>query len=558
MNFSEVIENELKTGYKRTLSHICRNPYSNCAGSCDQGYWRWRNRDFSNASLQYAGVPLLKLVLLDPPWLTVEAKDHCLETALMAARYLAEIQHRNGSFDQCYPYENHPGVVYDAIPLWVLLLERFDSDLDSETRTRIRSSLEKAMSYALRNDERYADIANHFAHFAYTLFNYSDLMDSASAKNKAFYYLERLEGVWSSEGWFAEYGGPDIGYQTRCLAYLARIDDLGYLDDSWIEKIEKALAFVERFAFPDDSFAGAFGSRNTRMCYLFGLIYWASKSERAKRLSAFQAKRLQKGIGFKASEVDFDNGILYLDDLVDSVYELERQNVEFDGEGACLSEEEQVLETLPEAGFLFNRSDVMYIVVHLKKGGIWKALDFQYPATGGFDWGMVLREGEHVYTNAVRQDPVSLKIENCRIEAVYQFFECEYETLTPVKMILLRCLNMTLWRFQWLGDMGKALVAKRLFAKRKSIGVYCDREYIFEPGGFVCRTCIRWSGGGMKRFVPVGEFASHTMASAGYFEESNLLGKPFGVCIEGESPLQFESRFYVGGNGEDTAISCSS
>ena len=43
-------------------------------------------------------------------------------TAVNPVDFCASIQHRDGSFDQCYPVERTPGVVYDMLPALTYVL----------------------------------------------------------------------------------------------------------------------------------------------------------------------------------------------------------------------------------------------------------------------------------------------------------------------------------------------------------------------------------------------------------------------------------------------------
>ena len=74
--------------------------------------------------------------------------------------------------------------------------------------------------------------------------------------------LDRLLSWQNEEGWFQEYEGCDLGYQTLTISFLAWIYDINPN-----EKIKKSLSrafdFISNFIHPDGSFGGEYGSRNT-------------------------------------------------------------------------------------------------------------------------------------------------------------------------------------------------------------------------------------------------------------------------------------------------------
>ena len=111
-----------------------------------------------------------------------------------------------------------------------------------------------------------------------------------------------FEAVWmqtlrhqSSEGWFPEYGGADVGYSLLAL------DLLGSL---YTRRCPDALAaaqplcrFLASFGYPGSDFAGGLGSRGTAHAFAYGAEVFAPHLQEAVGLATnlragLKAKRL--------------------------------------------------------------------------------------------------------------------------------------------------------------------------------------------------------------------------------------------------------------------------
>lgn len=98
---------------------------------------------------------------------------------------------------------------------------------------------------------------------------------------------DRFFAAQHEEGWFPEYGGPDIGYLTVTIDML-----WDYFDASGDERaagaIDRAIEYLVWFVAPDGSLAGVCNSRNTDYAVPYGL----SRSSRRNPLAAEIVRRL--------------------------------------------------------------------------------------------------------------------------------------------------------------------------------------------------------------------------------------------------------------------------
>ena len=64
-------------------------------------------------------------------------------------------------------------------------------------------------------------LSNHQAVAASALYNAGVIYGNSDFIERSNYFLNKILEKQSHEGWFEEYGGPDIGYQTHGCFYLA-------------------------------------------------------------------------------------------------------------------------------------------------------------------------------------------------------------------------------------------------------------------------------------------------------------------------------------------------
>ena len=252
-----VYEAEFEIIVQQALGRLNRDIGSPSCGSFDRAYWGWKQRDFSDATLQAAISLLLE-------WIRREGKSENVTQWLECyVNFVEHIQYSDGSFDQCYPYERTPGVFYDILPGLVAL---YDSGLlPSESKTKLEHVISKGIEFIFSTEEVHAEIANHLAAFASALLLHYECFSIKTSREKAITYLERIYHNYDEEeGWFNEYFGPDPGYQTRTLAFLTRSAEILEDEQLWII-CGKAARFIEVMMMPDDSTP-----------YAGGAFYWSA------------------------------------------------------------------------------------------------------------------------------------------------------------------------------------------------------------------------------------------------------------------------------------------
>jgi hypothetical protein len=239
-----------------------RDEFSESYGCYDRYYWHYRQVDFVNARFQEASQFLALLYLYNHPQNRFFHKQRIYEWAASAVKFWTRIQRSDGSFDEYWPFERS------------FCVTSFTLYATAETCRLIecptpKDSLYKAAKWLLVRDNPI--VMNQMAASAVALRITGELLEDdeiidASAK-RINYVIENQ----NSQGFFEEYGGYDIGYQTITLSCLGQ-----YILHTKDEEAKKAA--LKGFRFLDDKISenGAYDykntSRKTQYFYPFGFL----------------------------------------------------------------------------------------------------------------------------------------------------------------------------------------------------------------------------------------------------------------------------------------------
>ena len=231
MDLQNVYAKKALAQIPRLLSMENRNAFSKTYGCFDRTYWLDKAIDFPSSILQFS-VHSLALVyshpLADNPYYK---KKKIREWAIAGIEYWMKIQHKDGSFDEFYPNEHGWAgptgfLLYVMLDSYKLLEKEFPIELKKEFFKICR----KAALYLAKYDE-HGILANHHAMAILPIYYASKVLKDESLLynfNDKFNYFLNLQ---DEEGWFLEYDGPDIGYLSATVSFLAKLHKIS--DDSW-------------------------------------------------------------------------------------------------------------------------------------------------------------------------------------------------------------------------------------------------------------------------------------------------------------------------------------
>lgn len=503
-----------------------RDPASPSFGSFDRQYWGWKKKDFSDATLQYA-------VKLAVEYSHIAGMTSTIPKLLEGyVDYCKRIQLKDGSFDQCYPNERTPGVIYDLLSTFIYV--RQSPYLQSQNaQNSLDGVMERAISFALKTDEKHGNIANHLAQYAYELFYYAAYTGDEKAHAGGEAYFERLLALLDdTEGWFQEYQGPDAGYQTRSLRYITKCAVLLDKPEIW-NIVRKAADFIDNLLMPDCSIHPMLGTRSTALLYPFAFETLALHDSAYQKL----AYRVRKGWSNAQvplpSWLDFDNAIKLAEDAKDAADAYASNTTDtctsFDD---CKTGNATEQVDLPNAGIKIIRNKRLVVYIGYRLGGVVVA----YKKCENKEWKLLYEDSGYLLHSiglgivwVTRMPDSGSLMENSdgRLLIKTHFYQSLHDEVTPFRIILLRLLNMTVLRSQWLGDLFRKLVVRRIICGNMKVPITLLREITFTPDKIRISDRISDERKANRSFKKDKLFrcrritGSH-MASARYFQSQEL------------------------------------
>ena len=171
----------------------------------------------------------------------------------------------------------------------------------------------------------------------------------------------------TEEGWFLEYGGPDLGYLAVTMDCLWDLFDATG-DEDYIRSAAKAMRFIQPFTALPSAGAGMHNARNTDYIVPFGIARFLAKGGEDARIASSILHRVWGGI---ASPAHFAHAIddrywcHYIGHSLIRALPLMKN----------LADVESVPENrfFPQSGHLLTRAGDMTLAISTRKGGILQA-----------------------------------------------------------------------------------------------------------------------------------------------------------------------------------------
>ncbi|TSC64313.1 MAG: hypothetical protein G01um1014106_184 [Parcubacteria group bacterium Gr01-1014_106] len=280
----------------RLLSLLDRNSFSPTYGCFHRDYWLYKTSDFPDAVRQF-GVHALALVYANNfPNNPYRGNHRMREWTIAALDFWAKIQHADGSFDEFYPFERG-WVGPTAFTTYTSseALRLLGDEVPPEVSARVKNAIRRAAQFIAAGETEEDHLANHHAMAFLSVSTAADILDDAELRRAAQKLLAGfLRYHVSEEGWCLEYDGADPGYLSATVSFLGKVyarhpsQDLRAI-------LEKAAEFCSYFVYPDGSYAGVLGSRNTLHFYPHGFELLAPEIPLAGSIADRMASALAEG-----------------------------------------------------------------------------------------------------------------------------------------------------------------------------------------------------------------------------------------------------------------------
>jgi hypothetical protein len=457
----------------RLLGLLNRNVSSSSYGSFDREYWHYNTVDFSCARKQEAVLTLTLLYVIKHEKNMYYQSPEILDYIRASLTFWTSIQNRNGSFNEWYPNENSfvaTSFSTYAVSESLLLIK---DELQGNERQSVIETLMKAGDWLIsRNETR---VMNQQTGATIALLNLYLLTDKTKYRDSSRDKISLLKDRQSNEGWFLEYGGPDIGYLSLAIDYLCKYYSKTK-DDTVKKIIDRALGFIKYFIQPNLVAGGEYTSRNTEYLIPHGFEMYSGINEDALFIAAVVRKSLLTPDAFPNL---FDDryltyvGYTWLQAYVDANPEL------YETVDNVISDhfDPPFRNHFQESGLLIINDKNKHFVVNLKKGGSFRIFD-KKSGCAYSDSGMLVNSQNKWFTSGWLSD-FQGSVRDDSITVSGNMWKVPDKTLTPFSNILLRLFQMTFGRSGFISLWIKERLRDLLITKTKPSPMKYNRSMHF-------------------------------------------------------------------------------
>ncbi len=442
----------------RLLGLLDRNPLSSTYGCFDRNYWHYKIVDFSNGRQQEAALTLALLYTTEHPQNVYYNQEKIKKWSLAAMQFLTAIQNSDGSFNEYYPHEH--AFVTTAFAAFaasegLLLL--------GERPPLIVDMLAKAGNFLMKKKE--LEVVNQNLGAAAALQNIYELTGDESFSRNAFSKVQASFEKQSKEGWFHEYGGPDIGYLSVAISYLGHYY-AKTRDESVLSHLKKAVQFLSHFFHPDGTAGGEYGSRNTIYIVPDGIEICAQHDGYASFL-ADAVRTSLASTGFNPSHLD-DR---YLCNMLYTYIQAYK---------ACNPHPSKKVPNprfFSESGLLVEDLTNYHFIANLKKGGIYTL--FLNGDLIASDSGFLGNLTDGTLVTSQWLGTSFLKTASGYV-VTGSFVHVPEQTMTPFKTMALRA-SLSIGG-HYASDLAKTYLRRQLITQKKCIPVSFERIITLKDG----------------------------------------------------------------------------
>jgi len=264
----------------RILTQVCRDPNSKFYGCADRNWWHYKIRDFPSVILQQVGATL---------WAArdheIFSEQHSVVHDLVVATCLFWNKRavKFHSFEEYYPWEEgYPPLAFSTLSV-VRLVGEGVVDVGE-----VKGGLKVAVQQL---SNRFEAKAGNQQVAGFAALSWIRKISPEMVSDKLWEsMLTRTLELQDSEGWYQEYGGPDLGYLSVTIDCLWDAYDASN-DKRLLDSAVKAFEFIEKMvAISSGKSIGMHNSRNTDYIVPYGISRFEVASEmpninlRAKQL----------------------------------------------------------------------------------------------------------------------------------------------------------------------------------------------------------------------------------------------------------------------------------
>jgi hypothetical protein len=496
----------------RLTSLVDRNPFSATRGSLSRTHWGWKFEDFPFPRMQEGVYALARLHALpgnDNPFFDRSDVRAWIEWAF---EYWASRQHRNGAFDEAYPYEQCLAATAFTSFYVAHAFRLHQQHLPASLQERVKASLVAAGDWLIDNDETHGVLSNHLAVAVAALELIARIGGDARHSRRARHFLDRIFAHQSEEGWMREYDGADIGYGTHGLFYLASYWEVTGCRDT-LAALRRFARFLAHFVHPDGTIGGEYSSRNTEFYYPAGFEILSHECPASAGIAAYMRSSIAERRACGVWAMDAFNFMPMLNNVLFAM-DAARSGVAIEPV-AC--ERTPFSRYFEHCGLWIVNGERHYSIVGLSKGGTACVFDKRDRRLAARHAGLVAFAGRRRFTS---QDYTlrprvdwSEDETTARVQVPWKVFG--QMAFSPTLFIGFRLFNLSFGRLPAVSRWLKRILVHVLIARRKRPPIEHSRtvQVLGETISIVDE--IRFAGG-VDRLAAAAQFAAIHMGSSMY------------------------------------------
>jgi hypothetical protein len=516
LNTTHSIRQQIERSIQHLLCEQNRDPFSKTYGCFDRRFWAWKITDYPESTFQRNVYPLAWL-LKHTNQQRKEIIDVLIEAITAGLKYATQIQHKNGSFDQAFPYEHSFGATAFLLESLLKSYQIIQNKCSFPLKKQFERCLRLSADFLCHHNETHGFISNHQASAVLSLLTSAAFFNDMKYERRAIELLNTILTNQSKEGWFLEYNGADPGYQTLSIHYLAQVYKRKP-EAKLKSAIQKALSFLSWFVHPDGTFGGEYGSRRTAIYYPGGIALLSSEFPTAGSICRFMIKSIIENRTVTLDQIDMGNLAPLLSSyllLLDTYPSDQLQNVPL-----LPFEKESVNQNFPDGGFYIRGTHQYYAIVGVSNGGVLKIFDKKRKVIMRNDCGYFGQTKKGAYiTTQITDRSCSCQIKSNKIEIYTPFYEVSQIIPTASLFIVLRLLNLTIMRNIKLGNYVKRLLVKVLMKEKQIAPLVLTRKLRFDNDKVFVHDILQLKKSLCLSWLKFGQsFVAIHMSSGRYFE----------------------------------------
>lgn len=444
------------------LGLVDSDKYSPTYGCFDRNFWLHKITDFPCADMHNMALTLALLYKGRFMGNKYYRNPRIKELAKATMLFWSKIGSKDGSYNEWYPNEHSfvsTAFTCYAISEAYLILK---DEIKPKDGKKIEKALINTAEWLRKHNE---SVSNQQSVAVCAFYNLYLIFKKRKYLEECKHKLHILEENQSKEGWFFEYGGPDIGYLSVTIDCLAKYYSKSK-DKQALRMIKSAIFFIKHFLHPDLTAGGEYGSRSTEYLYPDGFEIMKEK-DIANFIIGYLSKN---GLNFDERYLCY-MGYTYIQAGLrftkrDLSYTLPYQNI--------------FVKYFREAGILINSTESYYCIVGLSKGGVIKLFDKKKSKLVYSDSGMVgrLTNGAVVSTQFLtKEHRINMRENGVSVRG--KFYYIRYRKMNSVNLILFRLISIFIGWSSLLSIGFRNILRRLLITGSKASPISFSREFLF-------------------------------------------------------------------------------